>query len=49
VEILANAHRYGRNPVGCGLSPSPAGTAAPRIRPAGRPGHSVIAFTVEVR
>jgi hypothetical protein len=44
LSILASARRYGRNPVASGLGPPSRG-----ILPAGRPGHSLISFTVEVR
>lgn len=44
-EILADAHRYGRSTVGCGLEPLPSGN----VRPTRKPGHSTISFTVEVQ
>ena len=44
-EILADAHAYGRSPVGCGRRDD----TAPRTFGRARPGHLIISRTVEVR
>jgi hypothetical protein len=48
-EILANAGRYGKRPVGCGRGPDPAPAAGtPTIVPGRRPGHYTLRCRLEV-